>query len=178
MATRWEPSPTPGDADAFRTTWAAVESLWGGTVARARALPAGGEHERVDGEWSFVETLRHLVFVTDAWVGRAVLGGSAPYHPLGLPPTGMTKPSVPGDLAARPPLDDVLALRAERQATVRDVLGSLTDEGLEASVRVRGPGHPRAGVLVVRRCLTAVVNEEWRHRLYAERDLAALLSPR
>lgn len=178
MATQWEPSPTPGDADAFRTTWYDVESRWVGTVERARELPAGGEHERVAGEWSFVETLRHLVFVTDAWVSRAVLGATAPYHPLGLPPTGMTKPPLPGDLAARPSLDEVLLLRAERQATVREVLGSLTDAGLDASVRVRGPGHPRAGILAVRRCLTVMVHEEWRHRLYAERDLAALLGPR
>ena len=114
MPTSWDPSPTPPDAAAFRTTWADVESLWAGTVERARELPAGGEHERVDGEWSFVETLRHLVFVTDAWVGRAVLGRPAPYHPLGLPPTGMTRSPLPGDLEARPALDDVLVLRAER----------------------------------------------------------------
>ena len=31
------------------------------TVERARALPAAALHESVDGEWSFIETLRHLV---------------------------------------------------------------------------------------------------------------------
>jgi hypothetical protein len=34
-------------------------------------------HESVAGEWSFTETLRHLVFATDAWVRRAVLGDPA-----------------------------------------------------------------------------------------------------
>lgn len=178
MPTRWEPSPKPADADAFRATWAEVETLWTQTVARARELPPDAVHDRVRGEWSFVQTLRHLVFVTDAWVSRAVLGDPAPYHPLGLPPTGMTKPSVPGDLEARPSLDLVLGLRAERQAIVRGVLATLTDEQLDESVRVRGPGHPRAGVFPVRRSLTAVVHEEWRHRLYAERDLTALLDSR
>lgn len=158
----------------YRALWMFLEERWEETIARAERLPEAALHERVDGEWSFVETLRHLVFVTDAWVGRAVLGRPAPYHPLGLPPTGMTRSPLPGDLEARPALDDVLVLRAERQATVRDVLGSLTDVGLDASVRVRGAGHPRAGALEVRRCLTVVVHEEWRHRLYAERDLAAL----
>ena len=31
-------------------------------------LPPDLLHERVDDEWSFIETLRHLVFATDAWV--------------------------------------------------------------------------------------------------------------
>jgi len=41
-------------------------------------------HERVDDEWSFVETLRHLVFATDAWVRRAILGQPSPWDPLDL----------------------------------------------------------------------------------------------
>jgi len=36
------------------------------------------------------------------------------------------------------------------------------------------PSYPPAGSYPVRRCLRAIVNEEWLHRLYAERDLAAL----
>jgi len=66
VASRWAPSPEPADAAAFRDTWAEIEALWAQTVVRARGLPDGAEHERVGGEWSFVETLRHLVFVTDA----------------------------------------------------------------------------------------------------------------
>jgi DinB superfamily len=31
-------------------------------------------HESVGGEWSFIETLRHLVFATDSWIRRAILG--------------------------------------------------------------------------------------------------------
>ena len=36
------------------------------------------------------------------------------------------------------------------------------------------PGSPAPGSYPVRRCLRAVVNEEWLHRLYAERDLVVL----
>jgi hypothetical protein len=41
--------------------------------------------------------------------------------------------------------------------------------------KVSGSGHPRAGVWPVRRCATAVVSEEGRHRDYAQRDLARLV---
>jgi hypothetical protein len=52
--------------------------LWDGTIARARNLAAVLQHEFVDGEWSFIETLRHLVFATDAWGGGP---SSAPPSP-------------------------------------------------------------------------------------------------
>ena len=55
-----------------------VERLWDGTVARARRLDPDLLHESVDGEWSFIETLRHLVFATDSWIRRAILGDPAP----------------------------------------------------------------------------------------------------
>ena len=88
-------------------------------------------HERVDDEWSFIETLRHLVFATDAWVSRAILGQPSPWDPLGLPHDEMPdEPGVPWDEDARPSLDQVLALRADRMATVRRVLAGLTDAEL------------------------------------------------
>jgi hypothetical protein len=36
------------------------------------------------------------------------------------------------------------------------------------------PGYPESESFPVRRCLGAVVNEEWLHREYAERDLTHL----
>lgn len=56
----------PTSAGGFREAWAVLERLWESTVARARELPEEALHERVEGEWSFVETLRHLVFATDS----------------------------------------------------------------------------------------------------------------
>ena len=109
---------------------------------------------------------------------RAILGYREPYSPLGLPHDEMAPdPSVPNDRDARPSLDEVLEVRADRMSSVRDVLAMLTDEALGGETDpVPPPGYPPAGRYPVRRCLRAVVNEEWLHRLYAERDLAVLES--
>jgi hypothetical protein len=172
---RKELGPRPTDADGHRDAWADLEHLWPQTIARASALPPAMLHVPVNGEWSFIQTLRHLLFVTDAWGSRALLGVAAPYHPLDLPPTGMTNPAIPCDLEARPSLREVLLLRHERLAVVRKVMAELTDDALEgATARVRGPGYPWAGTYQVRRCVQAIGNEEWQHRRYAERDLAIL----
>jgi hypothetical protein len=163
----------PTDADGFRAAWALAEAEWAQTFARARSFSAQQLHERVDGEWSFIQTQRHLVFATDAWVRRALLGDPTPWHPLDLPHDDMEDaPGVPRDYAARPTLDEVLALRADRMATVRDVIAALTDEALDSlTVPVLEPGYPESEAFLVRRCLGAVVNEEWEHRRFAERDL-------
>ncbi|MGH3664237.1 MAG: pentapeptide repeat-containing protein, partial [Micromonosporaceae bacterium] len=54
----------PTDPAGFREAWDVVERLWGGTVERARGLDPELLHESVDAEWSFIQTLRHLVFAT------------------------------------------------------------------------------------------------------------------
>ena len=167
----------PTDADAFRKAWPVVVRRWDAAVRRARSLPEDVLHERVDGEWSFIETLRHLVFVTDAWLLRAVLGDPAPFHPLGLVHTEMPvdTPLVPHDTEARPSLDEILAVRTERMTTVARALAELTDEQLDAMTQpVVEPGYPASESYAVRRCFTTVLNEEWLHREYAERDLARL----
>ena len=166
----------PTDAAGFREAWAILERLWAGTVERARRLPPELLHERVHDEWSFIETLRHLLFATDAWVLRAFLGRPSPYDALDLPHTEMgAVPGVPRDLEARPTLEEVLALRADRVRTVREVFEGLTDEVLAGHTEpVTAPGYPASESYAVQRCLRAAVNEEWQHRLYAERDLAVL----
>ncbi len=116
----------PVDPAGFAEAWDLLGRLWDRTVERARLLPPDLLHESVDGEWSFIETLRHLVFATDAWVRRAILGDPAPWDRLDLPWDEMPEtPGTPRDREVRPALDVVL-------------------------------------------------NEEWEHRLYAERDLQAL----
>jgi len=166
----------PADADGFRDAWSTLEPLWQQTVERARRMAPNLLHERVDEEWSFIETLRHLVFATDAWVKRAILGEPSPWDPLDLPHDEMPdEASVPRDRDARPSLDEVLALRADRMAAVRHVLADLTDEKLAGMTEpVTEPGYPEQESFAVRRCLQAILNEEWLHRLYAERDLDVL----
>jgi hypothetical protein len=165
----------PADPDGFREAWAILERLWAGTVARARTFPESALHQGVGDEWSFVQTLRHLNFASAAWVGRMVLGTPAPWHPLDLPwDEAPGWDGIPWDRDARPSLDEVLAVRAQRQAMVRQVLESLTDEQLASRVTRTEPGWPRIEDFPVKECLSVVLNEEWEHRLYAERDLTAL----
>jgi uncharacterized damage-inducible protein DinB len=166
----------PTDADGFRAAWIVIQELWRQTIAWARTIEPSLLHEQVNGEWSFIETLRHLVFATDSWIGRAILGDPSPWHPLALPWDQMPDiEGVPRDRAARPSLDEVLALRADRMATVERVLADLTDEQLaDATTPVEGVGWPPPESFPVREVLMTVLNEEWWHRQFAERDLAAL----
>ncbi|CAN5241296.1 DinB family protein [soil metagenome] len=172
------PKMQPEDAAGFREAWDIVERLWDGTVARARGLPPDLLHERIDGEWSFIQTLRHLVFATDAWVRRVMLGDPAPWDALDLPFEEMRdRPGVPRDRDARPSLDEVLTLRRDRMDTVRQVIDDLDDDMLDGRTEpVDAPGWPAADNYPVRGVLLCILNEEWQHRLYAERDLDVLES--
>jgi len=168
----------PDDSDGFREAWAILERLWKGTVARAMTLPEAALHRSVDDEWSFIQTLRHLNFASAAWVARMVRGNASPWHPLDLPwDEAPGWDGIPWDRAARPSLDEVLEVRRERQAMVRHVLESLTDEQLASYVTRIEPGWPQMENFPVKECLRIVLNEEWQHRLYAERDLDTLETP-
>ncbi len=166
----------PTDPAGFREAWDVVERLWGDTVERARCLDPELLHESVGGEWSFIETLRHLVFATDSWIRRAILGDPSPWDPLDLPWDEMPDtPGVPRDRDVRPSLDVVLELRRDRMSAVREVVDGLTDESLDGDTEpVEGTGWPESRSYPVRECLLTILNEEWEHRLYAERDLDAL----
>jgi uncharacterized damage-inducible protein DinB len=169
-------SMRPTDPAGFRQAWSIVRRRWDGTVERARGLDPELLHRSVAGEWSFIETLRHLVFATDAWVRRAVLGDPAPWDPLDLPWDQMPDtPGIPRDREVRPTLDEVLALRRDRMDTVQAVIDDLTEESLAALTEpIEGPGWPPARSFPVRECLLVVLNEEWHHRQFAERDLDVL----
>jgi hypothetical protein len=165
----------PDTAEGFRAAWAILERLWADTLSRARGFPENALHQRVGEEWSFIQTLRHLNFASAAWVGRMVLGNPSPWHPLDLPwDEAPGWDGIPWDRDARPSLEEVLAVRRARQAMVRGVLESLTDERLASDVTRAEPGWPRLERFPVKECLRTVLNEEWEHRLYAERDLTAL----
>jgi hypothetical protein len=165
----------PTDADGFRRAFDTLDRLWAGTVERARALPPALLHEQVDDEWSFTETLRHLGFAHACWVGGVVLADPAPWHPLDLPwDEAPAVEGVPWDRDVRPSLDEVLQLRAQRRAIVAGVLADLSDDGLERPVSSATAFLRDAVSLTVAECLRVVLNEEWEHRLYAERDLAVL----
>jgi len=164
-------------ADDYRAIWDTIERLWAETVARAQRLPEPALHQRVDGEWSFAETLRHLVMATDRWAGYMILNKPRPYHPIGLPQPGFTPADAAAlgiDLDARPPLAEVLEARGTRMALVRGIVDRLSDYDLErVCPRPPAPGYPQEA-RSVGLCLGVVMREECEHRRYAVRDLATL----
>ncbi|MGW1887999.1 DinB family protein [Streptomyces sp. NPDC001970] len=164
-------------ADDYRAMWDTVERLWSDTIARAERLPETARHERVDDEWSFAETLRHLVFAVDTWVGRMIVAEPMPHHRFGLPPTDHPSAGAPElgiDLEARPSYAEVMAVYAGRRARMRRVVGAVTDTELER-IRTAVPA-PAWGLEShsVGDCLRVVMEEHCEHCRYAMRDLALL----
>jgi DinB family protein/pentapeptide repeat protein len=165
------------DADGFRSMWETVERLWADTVVRAGRLPEAALHERVDEEWSFVETLRHLVFITDSWASRTILDEAMPFHPLGLPqsayaPADAAKLGM--DLDATPSFAEAVEARAGRTAVMRSILDGVTNADLgRMCMRTPAPGYPEEPRPVAE-CLAVVMQEECEHHRFAVRDLALL----
>src|SRR5262245_47903563 len=166
----------PSTPDGMREAWAVIEEFWDATVRRARTLSDEDLHRSVDSEWSFVQTVRHLIFVIDLWVGCRVEQEPRPFHPLGLPASFDTNGDAYGiDAAADPSVDEVLAVRAARMAHIRELLATMTQDDLD---RVREPG-PVSGVpspppRPARECLQVLFNDEWAHHQFAIRDLAII----
>jgi hypothetical protein len=164
-------------ADDFRAMWDTVERLWSDTLARAQRLPEPALHERVDEEWSFVETLRHLIFIADSWASRTILDEAMPYHRLALTQTAYAPADARAlgmDPDARPSLAEVLPVRAERMARVRAIVDGLTDAHLgQLCTRSPAPGYPEEARPVAD-CLAVVLEEECEHHRFATRDLAIL----
>jgi hypothetical protein len=158
----------PSDPHGMRETWVALEDAWAKTAAVADGLPEATLHESVNGEWSFVQTLRHLVFAMDKWFAAPILG--QPFHPIGLPNTGSVDfpwPDLDYDLT--PSVADVLAVRADQARRFRDYLASVAATDLTQPVDVL-----ENGTNPVVECVFTVFEEEFWHNRYAERDLAQL----
>jgi hypothetical protein len=158
------------DPEGLRAAWAAVEHAWAATLGRVATMPPGTVDVSVAGEWSFAQTLRHLVMATDTWLRGAVLGIAEPYHPYGLPnveyATDGYDLSVFADVP--PTYEEVLAVRADRVALVRDLLAGVTREELAAPRRNPWDrGQPETTLS----CLHVILEEEWEHHRYGVRDL-------
>ena len=164
-------------ADDFRALWDTIERLWADAAERAGRLPAAALAEQVGEEWSYEQTLRHLVFITDAWASRTVLDEPAPYHPLGLPQGWYPDADAAAlgiDLTTQPGYDEILAARANRMAVIRRIVDGLTDADLgRPCLRSPAPGYPEEERPVAE-CLAVVMEEEIEHHRFAIRDLAVL----
>jgi hypothetical protein len=162
------------DPDGLRAAWAALERTWAPTLERVKAMPEGTVDISADGEWSFAQTLRHLVPATDIWLGRAVLEKEQPFHPLGLMDAGSAEDDAV-DMSVFstdvPTYAEVLEARASRVAMVRDFLAGVTAEELAATRR--NPHAPEYAETTLS-CLHTIFEEEWEHHRYAVRDLDAI----
>ncbi len=159
------------DPDELREGWRVVEGAWAATTAEALARPEADLRLRVDGEWSFLETLRHLSFASDSWIGAGVLGVRE-FDPIEIAGWWFDSAAAGLDVDADPTVDQVLALRASKQAMVRDWLAIVTAADLER------PTRPDASMLwppqedrTALSRLHVVLNEEWWHHRFARRDM-------
>ncbi len=154
-----------------------VGQQWDDALAHAATLPEPLLHERVQGEWSFVETMRHLVFACDIWVGRMLSDEPGDFHPLGLPPTDTTDDGAAAmglTLDATPSFAEVEVLHRQARERFDETLARVTDADL-ATVRtaVLSPDWGEESFPVFE-CLRVVVGEHAEHLRFALRDLAVL----
>jgi len=156
------------DPDGLRAAWAALEEVWAPTIARAQALGEEKAQESVNEEFSFVQTVRHLVMAMDKWFTAPILGEG--FHPMGLPNTGSLDFPWPGlDYSVKPSLDEALAVRGDRAAEFRAYLANVDAADFAREVEVL-----ENGTVTVLDCLQTVMEEEFWHSRYARRDLAKL----
>jgi hypothetical protein len=161
------------DPEGLRAAWAALERTWATTLERVAAMPAGTVDVSVDGEWSFAQTLRHLVLATDAWFRQAIQEIEQPFHPLGQTGPGAEEDGFDISVLTTdtPSYDEVLEVRAGRVAMVRDFLGTVTPDELARTCKNPWAREYDETTLS---CLHVILEEEWEHHRYAVRDLDAI----
>ncbi|WP_426573971.1 DinB family protein [Aquihabitans sp. McL0605] len=160
----------PEHVAGMHVAWAKVEDIAAATAERARSLPPELLDVSVGGEWSYLDTLRHLLYATDRWITGPVQGEPDAFHRLGRPNEELDE-VVPGrfDVDAQPTLDEVLAARRDRMDRVAAVIGGLDEAALGREV-----ASPNGGTTTLRYCLQVIFREEWWHDQYANRDLSIL----
>lgn len=159
----------PTDGDGHRAAWVALTSAWDAAIERAHRLGDDTMRVSVGGEWSFRDTLRHLVFVTDKWL-FAPLAGATRFSSIGLSNTGSRDypwPSVDRD--ANPDLGAVIGEYRARSQRVGEILETFDPASIPAEVEIL-----ENGTMPGAECFYAVFEEEFEHLRYATRDLAIL----
>jgi hypothetical protein len=161
------------DPEGLRAAWAALERTWAATLERVAAMPADTVDVSVAGEWSFAQTLRHLILATDTWLRRAILNAEKPYHPIGQPNAGSERHGLDMSIFTdvKPSYAEVLEVRADRVAMVREFLATVTPG--ELATKRTNPWAPDYEETTLS-CLHTIFDEEWEHNRYAVRDLDAI----
>lgn len=161
--------------EGMREGWSIVEQQWNATIERARNLPEPTLHERVDEEWSFLETMRHVIMVVDSWFSRVVLGRSGHWYRYGVFPSFIPDASHLGVEDGDPDLDEVEPVFRERFAAVREYVDALTPEELVRTCSTNeARGYPPETDHQVIACLWTILEELWAHNRFANRDLDTL----
>lgn len=174
------------DPDGVRAAWATIERLWEESIELALGLPEELLHARVEGEWSFLETLRHCLMVDDGFL-RQVAQPERPLYRSGVPmmsPGSVLSGDSSGDayrvpwvdlvdLKAEPDAQEVIRTRRDRMREVREFLkGADADELQRMCPKAV---HDAWGFdMPVLHCFWRTVNEELQHHSFAQRDLEAL----
>jgi len=161
------------DPEGLRAAWATLERTWAATLDRVDAMPPGTVDVSVAGEWTFAQTLRHLVLATDVWLRRAILGVEQPFHRIGLAGGEGDEDRLDRSVFATeaPSYAEVLEARAGRVEMVRDFLETITaDELTVTRANPWAPAYPETTLS----CLHVILEEEWEHYRFAVRDLDAI----
>jgi hypothetical protein len=162
------PQRVPSDVDAAHASVAKVTDLLEATIARASNFTEPERNQRVNDEWSTVESLRHIVMVVDAWLGRTIKGEEDPFHPIGLPPHFAPR-KLPGssiDPDAHPTFDEACEVLRGRLATLDAFCEALTPD--ELARPIGGHAETVAGGLGV------IFDELTFHNGFINRDLDAI----
>jgi hypothetical protein len=160
--------PVPSVDAARDLTTQACERLEA-TMLRASSFAEDQCHQRVNDEWSTVESLRHIVLVIDVWLSRTILGDPDPFHPIALPPTFMPPKLFPEssiDPDARPSFAEACAVVRERAAALRQYVDTLSTEELARPIETHA-GTVAGG-------LSVIFDELAAHDHFINRDLDLL----
>jgi hypothetical protein len=160
----------------LRAALDAYDQLWEATYERVASMPPGAVDVSVDEEWSFAQTLRHLVFCTDGWLRWGAQGRREDvFWPAGVPHSAFAAdaPGLGIDPAAAPSYDEVLEVRRGRVREVREFLSTITPEQA-GSPAEPPPWMDQSEPFTVAQCVWVVLTEEWHHHSYATRDLALI----
>ena len=158
----------PADSAGMRKGWHAISDAWVAAIERAHGLGEGQCHASFEGEWSFLQTLRHLVFATDKWFTAPILGGT--FNPIGIPNSGSADFGWPGlDSTASPTFDEAVGAWRGRSQQLRQYIDVAEPAALTATVDVI-----ENGTTPVLDCIGVVFEEHFQHLRYALRDLDRL----
>lgn len=162
------PQRVPADGAGAVALAAALSSQVAATITRAATFSDAEVRTGVGGEWSTVQSLRHIVLVVDLWLSKMILGIDDPFHPMALPPH-FVGPTIPGssiDPDADPTLAEAAAVVEDRLARVRSYVA-----GVDAAELARDIGtHART----VAGGLGVLFDELAAHDFFVNRDLDSI----